>query len=155
MSFPHDGDAVDDDWGEGFVARVALDARDGGDEQDRVCVAEAEDGVLAVELGNCFFGDEELAAVGVRAGVRHGEAAGDGEGERGVGLVVEVVAGVAGAVAGATEVMGGGVGTLLLAAGVGISGAAVEGADSACAKVNTNRPSNTTVTPAKMIPFGF
>ena len=36
----------------GFVARVAFDAGDGGDEQDGVRVALAEDGVLAVELGD-------------------------------------------------------------------------------------------------------
>ena len=87
------------DRGDGLVVVVAFDAGDGGDHQDGVGVALAEDGVLAVELGDGVLGDEELGAVGVGAGVGHGEASGDGEGERGIELIVEVVAGVAGAVA--------------------------------------------------------
>ncbi len=101
LAFANDGDLVDDDRGDGLVVGVALDAGDGGDEQDGVGVALAEDGVLAVELGDGRFGDEELGAVGVGAGVGHGEAAGLVEGEDGVDLVLEEVAGVAGAVAGA------------------------------------------------------
>ena len=69
----------------------------------------AEDGVLAVELGDGLFGDEELGAVGAGrragAGVGHGEAAGLIEGEGGVDLVLEEVAGIAGAVAGAVAAL--------------------------------------------------
>ncbi len=83
LAVADDGDVVDDDGGEGFVAGVAFDAGDGGDESDGVGVALAEDGVVAVELGDGVLGDEELGAVGVGAGVGHGEAAGDGEGEGG------------------------------------------------------------------------
>ena len=68
-------------------------------------IALAEDGVLAVELGDGVFGDEELRAVGAAArwagtGIRHGEAAGDVEGEGGIDLVFEEVTWVAHACSG-------------------------------------------------------
>ena len=50
LAVAHDGDVVDDDGSEGLVVAVALDTGDGGDEQDGVRVALAEDGVFAVEL---------------------------------------------------------------------------------------------------------
>jgi hypothetical protein len=104
LSFAHNGDAIDDNGGKGFVARVAFDACDGGYEKDGVRVTEAKDGVLSVELGDGLFGDEELAAVGAaaggtRTGVGHGKESGLVKGEVGVDLVLEVVAGVAGTVA--------------------------------------------------------
>jgi hypothetical protein len=104
LAITDDRDAIDDDGGSGFIAGVAFDARDGGYEQRRVRVAETEDGVFAVELGDGLFCDEELAAVGAAAGgtgagVRHGEEAGLIEGEGGVDLILKEVAGVAGAVA--------------------------------------------------------
>ena len=68
LAFAHDGDAVDDDGGEGFVVGVALDAGDGGDEQDGVGVALAEDGVLAVELGDGSSVMKNWLAVGAAAG---------------------------------------------------------------------------------------
>ena len=100
-----------DDYGcERFVVGVAFDARDGGDEQDGVRVADSEDGVLAVELRDGFFGDEELAAIGAAAGgtgagVGHGEEARLVEGEVGVDLVLEEVAGIAGAIADAVAAL--------------------------------------------------
>ena len=57
----------------------------------------AEDGMLAVQPGGRHMGDEELAAVGVRAGVGHGEDAGAGVGQARVDLVGEGIAGAAGA----------------------------------------------------------
>src|SRR5580692_5431163 len=80
LSFAHDGDASDDDRGDWLVVGVAFDAGDGGDEKGGMCVALAEDGVLAVELRNLGLSDEELRAVGstarwTRAGVGHGEEA--------------------------------------------------------------------------------
>jgi len=103
LAVAHDGDAVDDNRSERFVARVAFYARDGGDEQGGVGVALAEDGVLAVELWDLGFGDEELRTVGASsgwagAGVGHGEEAGGVEGEVGVNLILKEVAGVASAI---------------------------------------------------------
>ena len=68
-------------------------------------VAEAEDGVLSVELRDRLFCDEELATVGPatrwpRAGVGHGKEAWLVEGEGGIDLILEEVAGVAAAVTG-------------------------------------------------------
>ena len=88
----------------GLSFGVAFDACDGGYEQRGVLRRRlAEDGVLAVELGDGLFGDEELAAVGAAAGgagagVGHGEEAGLVEGEGWVDLVLEEVAGISGAV---------------------------------------------------------
>jgi hypothetical protein len=79
LAVADDGDAVDEDRGERLVILVALDAGDGRDQQDRVGVALAEDGVLATEFGNGVLGNEELRAVGVGPGVGVGEAAGDRE----------------------------------------------------------------------------
>ena len=103
MAFAHDGDAVDDDGGEGLVVRVAFNASDGGYDEGSVRIAEAEDGVFAIELRDGGVGDEELAAVGAcpggaRAGVGHGEDARCVEGEGWVDLVLEEIAGVSGAV---------------------------------------------------------
>ena len=63
-------------------------------------VALAEDGVLAVELGDGVFSDKELRAVGAAAGgagasIGHGESAWLVEGERWVDLVLKEVAGIA------------------------------------------------------------
>ena len=104
LAFANDSDAVDGDGGGRFVGCVAIDACDGGDEEDAMGVALAEDGVLAVELGHGLLGDEKLAAVsasagGSGAGVGHGEATGLVEGEARIDLVLEEVARVAGAVA--------------------------------------------------------
>ncbi len=57
-------------------------------------IAEAEDGVFAVEFGDGSFRDKELAAVGATAGgagarVGHGEDAGSVEGEGWVDLVLK------------------------------------------------------------------
>jgi hypothetical protein len=60
LSVAHDGDAVDDYGSKWFVVGIAFDARDGGYEKGGVRVAETEDGVLSVELGDGIFGDEEL-----------------------------------------------------------------------------------------------
>src|SRR5271168_4372599 len=68
LAFAHDGDAVDDDGGDGLVVGVAFDTGDGGYEQGGVFIAEAEDGVLAIEVGDGLFRDEELAAIGAAAG---------------------------------------------------------------------------------------
>ena len=57
----------------------------------------AEDAVFAVEPRGGDVGDEELAAVGARAGVGHGEDAGPGVAERLVELVRELIAGAAAA----------------------------------------------------------
>src|ERR1700735_2393471 len=85
LAFAHDGDAVDDDGSEGLVVRVAFNAGDGGYDEGSVRIAEAEDGVFAIELRDGGVGDEELAAVGAcpggaRAGVGHGADARWGEG---------------------------------------------------------------------------
>src|SRR5690606_38317598 len=56
----------------------------------------AEHGVLAGQPGGGHGGDEELAAVGVRAGVGHGQHAAL-VGDAVVGLVLEAVAGAAAA----------------------------------------------------------
>ncbi len=60
LTLAHDRYAIDDHRGEGLVFAVALHAGDGRYEQNRVRVALAEDGVLAVELRHGVFGDEEL-----------------------------------------------------------------------------------------------
>jgi hypothetical protein len=56
-----------------------------------------EDRVLAVQPGGRADGDEELRAVGARAGVGHRQQVGLVEDELGVRLVLERVAGAAGA----------------------------------------------------------
>ena len=86
---------IDDDWDDGLVLGVTINAGDSGYEEDRVLVALPEDGVLAVELGHGGFGDEELGAVGARAGVSHGEATRDVKGQVGRELVVEIITGIA------------------------------------------------------------
>src|SRR5436190_18498536 len=77
----------------GPVAGVARHRGDLADEVDLAALA--EDRVLVVEPAGLDLGDEELAAVGARAGVGHRQGAGH---VREVGeLVVELVAGAAGA----------------------------------------------------------
>src|SRR5260370_39428193 len=95
LAFTHDGDVLDDHRGERFIFRRAVNTGDGRDELDGASVALAEDGVLAVELGDRLLRDEELGAVGPGAGIGHGEAAWDVVGEGGDKFVVVEVGGVA------------------------------------------------------------
>ncbi len=74
--------------------------RDGGHDGDARIVALPEEIVAAIQLIDCYLGNEELRAVRVRAGVGHGHAAGLVEEKRRRGLLVEVEAAVAHAGAG-------------------------------------------------------
>src|SRR5207248_1652041 len=65
---------------------------------NRVLVALAEDGVLAIEPGGGAFGDEKLRAIGIRSGVGVGQPSADVELEVGRNFVIHIEAGAAGAV---------------------------------------------------------
>ena len=71
LGYAFDCDGFEDHWGFGAVAAVFADL---GDFFYYVVAFDyfAEDGVLAGEPAGVGYGDEELAAVGIRAGVGHG-----------------------------------------------------------------------------------
>src|SRR5690606_20591277 len=93
-----DGDRLDDDRVDRLVHRAGGGGADGVHDLTAGLVGDlAEDRVLAVEPRGGVEGDEELRAVGARAGVGHGEQVGLVEDELGVDLVLERVARATGA----------------------------------------------------------
>ena len=87
---PGDVDRGDDDVLARAVVLAGAHGRDRVDDVARLLVGHlAEDAVLEVEPGGGSHGDEELRAVGVRAGVGHGEQVRAVEGQLGVELVLE------------------------------------------------------------------
>src|SRR5690606_8409355 len=96
-----DGDAVDHDVVDRAIAAVGGGGRDRVDDLLGLGVDDlTEDGVATVEVWGRADGDEELRAVGARAGVRHREQVAAVELQLGVELVGELVARAAAAGAG-------------------------------------------------------
>ena len=89
---PINFDVLNDNGGIGSVVCTARLAGNFLDQLNAGSIALAKDGVLAVERRSGDFGDEELRAVGIRAGIGVGKAAWLIEGEIRQSFILELEA---------------------------------------------------------------